>query len=274
MAASGGASGRRITCLNRAGHVGQAKLGVDLGIAGRVALVTAASKGLGRAAAVALAGEGARVVICARGAEALADAEAELGRLTEVLALRADVTEAPVPAQLVAAAVERFGRLDIVVANAGGPPPGRALDVDDAQIEAAVNANLLTSVRLVREAVPHLRANHPSGAARGWGRICLITSSSVKQPIPTLALSNTARTGLWAWAKTAATDLFDHGITLNLACPGLHDTDRMKQLRNLEGPRGDPKAFGEVVAFMCSEPAGFMTGTTVVVDGGRMLGLQ
>ena len=239
---------------------------MDLGVAGRVALVTAASKGLGRASAVALAREGAKVAVCARGAEALADAEAELARLTEVLAVQADVTDPAAPAQLVAATVERFGRLDIVVANAGGPPSGRALDVDDAQLEAAVNANLLTSVRLVREAVPHLRA-------QGWGRICLITSSSVKQPIPTLALSNTARTGLWAWAKTAAADLFAEGITLNLACPGLHNTDRMKQLTTLEGPRGDPEAFGQVVAFLCSEPARFMSGTTVLVDGARSVGL-
>ncbi len=239
---------------------------MDLGIAGKVALVTAASKGLGRASAVALAQEGAKVAICARGADALADAEAELAALTDVLAVRADVTEPSVPAELVRATVERFGRLDIVVANAGGPPAGRALEVDDAQLEAAVNANLLTSVRLVREALPHLRA-------QGWGRVCLITSSSIKQPIPTLALSNTARTGLWAWAKTAAADLFDQGITLNLACPGLHDTDRMKQIRTLEGPRGDPKAFGEVVAFLCSEPARFISGTAVVVDGARTVGL-
>ena len=239
---------------------------MDLGIAGRVALVTAASKGLGRASAVALAAEGAKVAICARGAEALAEAEAELANLTEVLAVQADVTDPAVPARVVASTVERFGRLDILVGNAGGPPAGRSLDVDDALIEGAVNDNLLTSVRLVREAVPHLRG-------QGWGRICLITSSSIKQPIPTLALSNTARTGLWAWAKTAAADLFDQGITLNLACPGLHNTDRMKQLTNLEGPRGDPKAFGEVVAFMCSEPARFMSGTTVLVDGARSLGL-
>ena len=239
---------------------------MDLGIAGRVALVTAASKGLGRASAVALAQEGAKVAICARGSEALGDAEAELAQYTDVLAVQADVTHPAEPARLVAATVERFGRLDIVVANAGGPPAGRSLDVDDAQIEAAVNGNLLTSVRLVREAVPHMRAG-------GWGRICLITSSSIKQPIPTLALSNTARTGLWAWAKTAAGDLFDDGITLNLACPGLHNTDRMKQITTLEGPRGDPKAFGQVVAFLCSQQAAFMSGGTVLVDGARALGL-
>ena len=239
---------------------------MDLGIAGRVALVTAASKGLGRASAVALAQEGAKVVICARGEKALAAAEAELSGYTEVLAIPDDVTEPEAPARLVQAAVVRFGRLDVVVANAGGPPAGRALDVTDAQIEAAVNSNLLTSVRLVREAVPHMRTN-------GWGRFCLITSSSIKQPIPTLALSNAARTGLWAWAKTAATDLFAEGITLNLACPGLHDTERMQALPALEGPRGDPADFGRVVAFMCSEPANFMSGSTVLVDGARAVGL-
>jgi 3-oxoacyl-[acyl-carrier protein] reductase len=239
---------------------------MDLGIAGRVALVTAASKGLGRASAVALAREGAKVVISARGEEALAGAEAELARYTDVLAVRGDVTEPAEPARLVAAAVERFGGLDIVVANAGGPPPGRALDVSDEQIAAAVNANLLTSVRLVREAVPHMRA-------RGWGRFCLITSSSIKEPIPTLSLSNAARTGLWAWAKTAATDLFDAGITLNLACPGLHDTERMQAIQTLQGPRGDPADFGRIVAFLCSEPAKFMSGSTVLVDGGQAVGL-
>jgi 3-oxoacyl-[acyl-carrier protein] reductase len=239
---------------------------VDLGIAGRVALVTAASKGLGLASAMALAQEGAKVVICARGEVALAAAEAQLSAHTEVLAIPDDVTEPEAPARLVQAAVLRFGRLDIVVANAGGPPAGRALDVTDAQIEAAVNANLLTSVRLVRESVPHMRN-------QGWGRICLLTSSSIKQPIATLALSNAARTGLWAWAKTAATDLFDDGITLNLACPGLHDTERMQAIPTLEGPRGDPADFGRVVAFMCSEPAKFMSGSTVLVDGARAVGL-
>jgi 3-oxoacyl-[acyl-carrier protein] reductase len=239
---------------------------VDLGIGGRVALVTAASKGLGLASAMALAREGAKVVICARGEEALARAEEELAAHTEVLAIVDDVTEAEAPARLVQSAVVRFGRLDIVVANAGGPPAGRALDVSDEQIAAAVNSNLLTSVRLVREAVPHMRT-------QGWGRICLLTSSSIKQPIATLALSNAARTGLWAWAKTAATDLFGEGITLNLACPGLHDTERMQAIPTLEGPRGDPADFGRVVAFMCSEPAKFMSGSTVLVDGARAVGL-
>ena len=239
---------------------------MDLGISGRVALVTAASKGLGRAAAVAMAEEGARVAICARGADALAEAEAEIGAHTEVLAMQADVTDPDTPRRLVEATLERFGALDIVVANAGGPPAGRSLDVDDDQVLAAVNDNLLTSVRLVRHAVPHMRE-------RGWGRICLITSSSIKQPIRTLSLSNTARTGLWAWAKTAAIDLYEEGITLNLACPGSHATDRMKQITLPDGPMGDPADFGRVVAFLCSQPAGFISGTTLLVDGARSVGL-
>jgi len=241
---------------------------VELGLRGRVALVTAASKGLGRASALALAEEGATVAICARGEDALRQTEQDLAaRTDEVLAMVADVTGPDAPRRMVEATVERFGRLDIVVANAGGPPAGRALDVDDDALRSALEANFLTSVRLVREAVPHMRA-------RGWGRICLITSFSVKQPIPTLALSNSARTALWAWAKTAASDLFGEGITLNLACPGHHATDRMKQLgASSDTPIGDPADFGRVVAFLCSEPARFVSGTALQVDGAHTAGL-
>lgn len=240
---------------------------MDLGLGGRVALVTAASKGLGRAVAEALAAEGASVMICARGQEAL-DATAQTIRSAggRVTAIVADVTEPEAPARLVAAAAATYGRLDIVVANAGGPPPARALEVDDAGIAAAVNANLVTSVRLVREAVPHLRAG-------GWGRICCITSVSVRQPIGDLALSNLARTGLWGWAKTAAQDLVADGITLNLACPGLHDTDRIRELGHGGQRLGTPADFGKVVAFLCSEPAGFISGVALGVDGASVAGL-
>ena len=240
---------------------------MDLGIRGRVALVTASSKGLGRASAVALAQEGCKVVICARGEEALQETAAAMDG--DVLAIVDDVTEPEAPARLVASTVEHFGAIDIVVGNAGGPPPGRALDATDEAVATAVNANLTTSVRLAREAVPHMRQN-------GWGRICFITSSSIKQPIPTLSLSNVARTGLWAWTKTAAQDLFDDGITVNTVCPGSHDTDRMKDLvasGNFTGPLGDPADFGKVVAFLCSDAAKFISGTAVQVDGARTVGL-
>jgi 3-oxoacyl-[acyl-carrier protein] reductase len=242
---------------------------MDLGIEGKRALVTASSKGLGRASALALAEAGARVVICARGESALAETEAEIAATgAEVLAVRQDVTRPEAPAALVAATVERFGGIDVLVGNAGGPPPGRALDFDDDALLAALNANLLTSIRLVRAAVPYMRSG-------GWGRVCLIASSFVKQPNPGLSLSNTSRTGLWAWAKTAAADVFDDGITINLACPGTHATDRMKDLGLVTGdqPVGDPLDFGKVVAFLCSEPARFVSGTAVMVDGARSVGL-
>ncbi len=236
---------------------------MDLGLTGKVALVTASSKGLGRASAQGLVDEGASVAINSRDPERLRSTAVELGG--EVLALPADVTEPDAPRRLIEATVERFGALHVLVANAGGPPKGKALDVDDATLEAAINANLLTSVRLVREALPHMRA-------AGWGRICLITSSSVKQPIPDLATSNTARAGLWGWAKTAAQDVIGDGITLNLVCPGLHATDRVKDL-GFTGRLGDPADFGRVVAFLCSEQAGFISGAALQVDGASTLGL-
>jgi 3-oxoacyl-[acyl-carrier protein] reductase len=236
---------------------------MDLGLDGKVALVTAASKGLGRGAALALAHEGARVVICARDPERLKATAAELPG--EVLAIPMDVTQPDAPQRLVDAALERFGALHVLVANAGGPPQARALEVRDDEMLAALNANLLTSIRLVQAAVPPMRA-------AGWGRICLLTGIAVKQPIPTLAYSNTARTGLWAWAKTAAQDLIGDGITLNLACPGLHATDRVKEL-GFEGRLGDPEDFGAVVAFLCSEQAGFVSGAALQVDGAGTLGL-
>jgi 3-oxoacyl-[acyl-carrier protein] reductase len=246
---------------------------VDLGIAGRVALVTAGSKGLGRASAAALAAEAANVVICARGAAALTAAasaitEANGGNGGDVHTVVADVTDPAVPAQLVDEAVGRFGGLHILVANAPGPPPARALEVDDAALLRAINANFLTTVRLVREAVPHMRS------AR-WGRICAIASLYVKQPSPALVPSNVARTGLWAWAKTAASDLAGDGITLNLACPGFHLTDRLVELGGVPAgtATGEPADFGRVVAFLCSEPAAFITGVALNVDGGQTVGL-
>jgi 3-oxoacyl-[acyl-carrier protein] reductase len=243
---------------------------VDLGIAGRTALVTASSRGLGRSAAASLSREGAAVVLCARGAERLRDAEAAMPG--EAISIAADVTDPATPDRLVDVALERFGGLDILVANAGGPPPARALDADDAAFEAAVNANMLTSIRLVRAALPSMRAS-------GWGRIVLLSSYVVRQPDPMLALSNTARTGLLAWAKTAAEDLTTEGITLNVACPGPHATDRALELRRAAGdagttgPLGDPADFGDVVAFLCSRQAAFITGAAVVVDGGAVKGL-
>jgi 3-oxoacyl-[acyl-carrier protein] reductase len=240
---------------------------MDLGIAGRTALVTGASKGLGRAAALALASEGVKLGICARGEEALRETERDIkDRGGEVVALVADVTDPAEPTRLVDAVASRFGGLDILVANAGGPPQARALEVTDEQIAAAINENLLTSVRLVRESVPWMRR-------AGWGRVCLITSFSIKTPRPNLALSNLARTGLWAWAKTAATDLFPAHITVNTVCPGFHATERGRKVAGEGATMGDPDDFGRIVAFMCSQSASFVNGTAIVVDGGSSPGL-
>lgn len=235
---------------------------MDLGLDGRVAVVAAASKGLGRASAQALAAEGVKVVLNARSTTALDELA---GTLDDAVVIPGDITDPALPGRLVDAAVERWGRLDVVVGNAGGPPTGRALDVTDEQLLTAVNANLLASVRLARAAVPHMRA-------RQWGRVVLIASASVKQPIPDLALSNIARTGLWAWTKTAAQDLAGDGITVNLAAPGLHATDRLLE-RGVTGPAGDPSDFGQVVAFLCSQQARFINGTAISVDGGAVSGL-
>ena len=241
---------------------------MELGIDGRAALVCGASRGLGRATAEALVSEGVQVMCCARDGDRLAETVGELARGGgRVEQIAADIAEPDAPDAAVAATLAAFGRLDIVVANAGGPPAGRALEVDDDAIRAAVEANFLSAVRLVRAAVPDMRA-------RSWGRICCIASYSVVQPIPILALSNTARVGLWAWAKTAAQDLAAEGadITLNLVCPGPHATDRMRELGG-SGRMGDPADFGKVVAFLCSQPAAFVNGAAVVVDGGATLAL-
>jgi len=242
---------------------------VDLGLADKVAVVSAASSGLGLGVARALADEGAKLVISARGAERLEAARAELaGRGAEVVAMVADMADPETPRRLVEAALERFGALHIAVANAGGPPPGGAWDVDAAGLEAAFRLNCERSIALAQA------ARSPMEAA-GWGRICAIASVSVVEPIPNLALSNVARTGLWAWVKTAAHELAGEPrspVTVNLVCPGYHATPRMLELGR-SGPMGDPDDFGKVVAFVCSEPARFVNGAAVVVDGGASLAL-
>jgi 3-oxoacyl-[acyl-carrier protein] reductase len=241
---------------------------MDLGIRGKAALVVAGSRGLGRATAEALAAEGVRVMLSSRSEVGLAEARASLrAGGAEVEAEVADIAEPEAPARLVRATVERFDSIDIVIANAGGPPVSRALEVDDAMLTRALEANLMSAIRLTREAVPVMRDH-------GWGRICCISSYSVVQPIPALALSNTARAGLWAWAKTAAQDLASEGtgITLNLICPGPHATDRMRQL-GATGVMGSPEDFGTIAAFLCSQQAGFVNGAALVVDGGATLAL-
>jgi 3-oxoacyl-[acyl-carrier protein] reductase len=249
---------------------------MDLGIRDRVAAVAASSKGLGRASAVSLAREGCRVVLCARGGEALREAAAEVadaaGGAERVHAVELDVVGEP--ERLVSEALEHFGALHILVANAGGPPLGGALDPDDDAYRAAFEANAMASIRMARAAVPPMRD-------AGWGRICCIASMTVKAPAPYLALSNTARAALAAFAKTLAGEVARDGITVNLALPGTHDTERIRELGGGRfdasgipvGRLGRAEDFGDAVAFLCSEPASFVTGTSLLVDGGAYPGL-
>ena len=257
---------------------------MDLGLAGKAALVGGASRGIGRAIAFALAREGCRVAICARDRERLEATADEIRSSTgaEVLAVPCDMSQPDDIRRFVAAAVETLGRLDIVVNNAGGPPPGPFEAHDDSAWQQALSQNFMSVVRTVREALPHLRA-------AGGGRIINITSVAVKEPIPGLVLSNATRLGVVGLAKTLSRELGRDGITVNNVCPGLTLTDRMRELygdraqaagRSLEdllaeeaqripvGRLAEPEDIAALVVFLASEPARHITGTTIQVDGG------
>jgi 3-oxoacyl-[acyl-carrier protein] reductase len=248
---------------------------MDLGLTGRRALVTGASSGLGLACAKALAAEGADVVIAARSAERLAAAAVTIDR--PVIPVVADVADPNQVDELVAAAVSVLGGIDIVVANAGGPPPGDFSSTPLERYESALRLNLLSTVALCSATVPAMRE-------RGWGRIVAITSISVREPIPNLILSNTARAGLTGFLKTLAREVAADGVTVNSLQPGLHATRRVVDVYGDDlaaataaipaGTIGDPDDFGRIAAMLCSHSARFVTGTAIPVDGGQAHGLQ
>ena len=241
---------------------------MDLGLQGRRAAVAAASGGLGLASAKALAAEGASVAVCGRDRARIDDAAAEIGH--GAIALVADVGSAAGGASFVAAASDALGGLDILVTNAGGPPPGNYAETAVEDYQAALELNLLSVVGMVKAATPAM-------VAQGWGRVVAITSLSVRQPMPNLILSNTARSGATSFLKTAARELAGRGVTVNSVQPGLHATDRVKQLYGDDadlGEIGDPADFGGVVTFLCSEQAKFVTGLQLHVDGGAYQALQ
>jgi 3-oxoacyl-[acyl-carrier protein] reductase len=256
---------------------------MDLGLSGRVALVGASSKGLGKASALALAREGARVTICARTPAGLDAAAEEIRRETgaEVLAVPADLASAEGIRSVVAATVERFGGVDVLVSNTGGPRPGRFADLDDEDWRQALETVTLNFVRSVREVLPHMRRN-------GWGRIVGIQSSSVKQAVANIDLSNGLRPGIAGLMKAIMPDLAKDGITINLVLPGMFLTSRIhpglegaaatdetvrEELAPLAatiplGRLGDPIELGNLVAFLASEQASYITGAVYQVDGG------
>ena len=263
---------------------------MDLGLRDKVALVMAASKGLGRASAAALAAEGARVTIGARDARVLEKTAQEIQQATgsRVLAVPTDVTRAEDMEAIVAATAREFGRIDILVNNAGGPPAGKFDSFGDAQWQAAFELNLLSTVRLIRLVLPHMRKT-------GSGRIITIVSTSVKQPIDGLLLSNAIRSGVVGLAKTLSVELAPDNITVNNVCPGRILTDRLRQIYRINervqqgvneeavlkemaheipmGRVGKPEELGAFVAFLASQQAAYITGTTTQIDGGLVRSL-
>lgn len=247
---------------------------MDLGLQGRVAAVAAASTGLGLASARALGAEGARVAICGRNADRLEAAAATIEG--EVATVVADVSVPTDAERFIAEAAERLGPVDVLVANAGGPPGGTFASTDLAAYEEALRLNLLSTVALCQAAVPGMQE-------RGWGRVVAITSVGARQPIGRLIASSTARAGVTSFLKILATEVAPDGVTVNSIQPGMHATDRLVHLgsslddlaRQIPvGFVGDPDDFGAVVAFLCSEQAKFITGSAIPVEGGTVAALQ
>lgn len=261
---------------------------MDLGITGKTALVCAASRGLGRAVAWGLAREGVRVALCARSRDALEKAAVEIREAGgEALAVPADVTKADDLARLAETVTRQWGGIDILVNNSGGPTPGSFDQSDDAAWQAAFENSLMNVVRLTRHALPHMKQNR-------WGRIVNIVSTSVKQPIANLLLSNSIRPGVIGLAKTLSQELAPFNILVNNVLPGSHETERILELadsraqaggttRDAEikklteaiplGRMGKPNELADVVVFLCSERASYVTGTSILVDGGATRGV-
>lgn len=261
---------------------------MDLGLRGKVVLVAASSRGLGRACAMGFAREGADVVISSRDPSRLAQTATEIRGETDarVLEVQADMSIPENIERLVQATVDHYGGLDIVVANAGGPPHGTYDTLDEQAYLDAINTNLMGTIRLIRAAVPYMEA-------RGGGSIITITSAGVKQPIDNLILSNMARPGVVGFVRSIATELAPKNIRVNNVGPGATNTDRIRESaqsalaqaraegRDVDealrqrargipmGRIGEPHEFANVVVFLASPAASYVTGATVVVDGGR-----
>ncbi|MBV9327380.1 MAG: SDR family oxidoreductase [Chloroflexi bacterium] len=264
---------------------------MDLGLRGRTALVAAASQGLGKAVARALAVEGANVVMFSRDAGRIEAAAREVQAAAaesqaRVVGLAADASRPADIERVVKTTEDSLAGADVVFCNAGGPKPGAFDSLSDDDWYSAVDLNLMSAIRLTRLCLPHMRARH-------WGRVIVSTSYSVKQPIPNLMLSNAVRSATTAWAKTLADQVGPEGITVNTIAPGRIDTERIRQLdgviaqqtgRSREEVERDSRAgiplrrygradeFGAAAAFLASEQASYLSGVTLLVDGGLFRG--
>ena len=257
---------------------------MDLGLKDKVALVAAASRGLGRAVAEELAAEGAALILCARDQTTLAETAAAIADSTgaHVLAVPADVTQVDQVTRVVDSGAARFGRIDILVTNAGGPPAGRFDQLTREQWEEATHLTLYSAIELTRQVLPGMRQ-------RRWGRILNITSIAVKQPVENLMLSNSLRAGLTGFARTLANEVAADGVTVNNILPGYTRTERLEDLARMMadkqgissaefrakweqeipmGRLGEPREFAALAAFLVSERASYITGTSIQIDGG------
>lgn len=260
------------------------------GLEGRVAIVAGASKGLGRAVARGLAVEGCDLAVCARSNERLNEVEQELsgqyGR--KVFRRSVDLSDTKAAAEFVDEAAAHFGRIDILVNNAGGPPAGGFDDFTEADWQAAINLTLLSAQAMTRSALKPMRE-------AGWGRVINMTSVSIKQPLPGLVLSNSIRAAVIGWAKSLADEVAAHHITVNNICPGWMKTGRVDQLLEHRatsggitvdealagivagiplGRMGRPEEFADLVVFLASERASYITGASYLIDGGLYRGLS
>jgi 3-oxoacyl-[acyl-carrier protein] reductase len=241
---------------------------LKLALESRRALVMGASSGLGKAIARALVNEGARVAICARNAERVAAAAAELGAEGIV----ADLSAPGAAAQAVGETEKRLGQLDVLVVNTGGPPPGLFLELSDTLWRQSFEGLWMSAVGAIRSAIPGMRA-------RGWGRIVVITSIAAREPVPKLMLSNSLRAGLHGLVNALSKEISQHGITINALMPGYTLTERLEELQldltrlatQIPAQRlGRPEDLAAVAVFLASEPAGYVTGQAIAVDGGLL----